>query len=85
MPYGYYEFVRFASMVGFAYLAYFAKEQNRSNEIFIYIALVLLFQPFIKIAVGRTIWNIVDLIVGIGLLISLFKKKQQIKALNDKK
>lgn len=85
MPYGYYEFVRFASMVGFAYLAYFAKEQNRSNEIFIYIALALLFQPFIKIALGRTIWNIVDLIVGIGLLISLFKKKQQIKALNDKK
>ncbi|CAM4044537.1 DUF6804 domain-containing protein [Flavobacterium sinopsychrotolerans] len=37
----------------------------------IYIALSILFQQFIKIALGRTIWNIVDLIVGIGLLISI--------------
>ena len=72
-------------MIGFSYLAYSASEQNRKNDMFIYIALALLFQPFIKIALGRTIWNIVDLIVGIGLLISLFKKKQQIKIVNDKK
>lgn len=85
MPYGYYQFARFVAMIGFSYLAYSAKEQNGNDEIFIYIALALLFQPFIKIALGRTIWNIVDLIVGIGLLISLFKKKQQIKVINDKK
>jgi hypothetical protein len=78
MPYGYFQFVRFAATVGFtylAYLAYSANEQNRNNQMFIYIALAILFQPFIKIALGRTIWNIIDLIVGIGLLISLFKKK----------
>lgn len=75
MPYGYYQFVRFVAMVGFSYLAYLVNEQNRKNDMFIYIALALLFQPFIKIALGRMIWNIVDLIVGIGLLISLFKKK----------
>jgi predicted membrane protein len=88
MPYGYYQFVRFSAMIVFAYLAYLAysaNEQNRKNDMFIYITLALLFQPFIKIALGRTIWNIVDLIVGIGLLISLFKKKQQIKVVNDKK
>lgn len=74
MPYGYYQFVRFAAMISFAYLAYSVKEQNRNNEMFIYIALAILFQPFIKIALGRIIWNIVDLIVGTGLLISIFKK-----------
>ena len=72
MPYGYYQFVRFAAIVGFAYLAYSAKEQNRNNEMLIFIALTLLFQPFIKIALGRTIWNIVDAITGLGLLISAF-------------
>ncbi|MFV8379504.1 DUF6804 family protein [Flavobacterium sp. LB3R33] len=72
MPYGYYQFVRFAATVGFAYLAYSANEHNRKNEMLIYIALSILFQPFIKIALGRTIWNIVDLIVGIGLMISVF-------------
>ncbi|RKS14318.1 DUF6804 family protein [Flavobacterium sp. 120] len=72
MPYGFYQFVRFAATVGFAYLAYSANEKNRKNEVFVYIVLAILFQPFIKIALGRTIWNIVDLIVGIGLMISVF-------------
>jgi hypothetical protein len=70
MPYGYYQFVRFVSMAGFAYLAYSANEKNHKNELFIYIALALLFQPFFKIALGRSIWNIIDLVVAISLLVS---------------
>ena len=77
MPYGYYEFVRLAAMVSFAYLAYSANEQSKKNEVFIYIALALLFQPFVKIALGRTIWNIVDVVVGLGLLISLLAIKKE--------
>ena len=70
-PYGYYQFVRFMAMVGFAYLALEAHHNNKSKQIFIYVVLALLFQPFIKIALGRTIWNIVDVLVAIGLLVSL--------------
>lgn len=81
MPYGYYQLVRFAAMMSFVYLAYSAKEENKNNEIFVYIALAILFQPFIKIALGRTIWNIVDLIVSIGLVISVI---QNSKKLNSK-
>jgi hypothetical protein len=72
MPYGYYQLVRFAGLVGFATLAYQAHEQGRQTEKFIYGGLTLLFQPFFKIALGREIWNVVDVIIGIGLLISLF-------------
>ena len=72
MPYGFYQFVRFVAMIGFAYLAYSANEQNSKNEMLIYIALSILFQPFLKIALGRTIWNIMDVITSIGLLISVF-------------
>ena len=75
MPYGFYQFVRFAAMVGFAYLAYSANEQKNKNEMFFYIALAILFQPFIKLALGRTIWNIIDLGVGIGLILSIFQNK----------
>ena len=75
MPYGYYQFVRFARLMGFTYLAYSSIEDKKNNEAFIYIGLALLFQPFIKIALGRTIWNIVDLIVGIGLILSLYQRK----------
>lgn len=75
MPYGYYQFVRFISMCGFAYLAYSSNEVNKKNEVFVYIGLAILFQPFIKIALGRTIWNVVDFIVGISLILSLFQRK----------
>jgi hypothetical protein len=43
MPYGYYQFVRFAAMVGFSYLAYSANEQHHKNEMFLYIALAIFF------------------------------------------
>ncbi|MGV9003253.1 DUF6804 family protein [Flavobacterium sp.] len=79
MPYGFFQLVRYAAMIGFAYLAYSANEHTKKNEVFIYVALAILFQPFIKIALGRTIWNIVDVIVGIGLLLSLFKSKVERK------
>lgn len=73
LPYGYYQFVRFAAMAGFGYLAYNANEQEAKNEAFIYLALVVLFQPFLKIALGRALWNGIDVVIGIGLIVSIFK------------
>jgi hypothetical protein len=72
MPYGFYQFVRFAGLIGFVILAYQAHEQGRQTELIIYGGLALLFQPFFKIALGRQMWNIVDVVVGIGLIISIF-------------
>jgi uncharacterized membrane protein YccC len=80
MPYGYYEFVRFIAMIGFAFLAFKANEQDSQTEMFIYIALAILFQPFFKIALGRELWNIVDVVVGIGLIASIFVKEKGIES-----
>ena len=77
MPYGYYQLVRFAGLIGFAILAYQANQQGRQTEMIIYGGLALLFQPFFKIALGREMWNIVDVVVGIGLLISMFMKPKE--------
>ena len=74
MPYGYYQLVRFVALVGFAILAYNANEQGQKTEAIIYVCLAILFQPLIKIALGRDIWNVVDVVVGIGLILSLFIK-----------
>ena len=72
MPYGYYQLVRFLALVGFGFLAFKANEEDKREQVFIYIALALLFQPFYKIALGREIWNVVDVVVGIGLIASMF-------------
>jgi hypothetical protein len=72
MPYGFYQLVRFLSLIGFGFLAFVANQKGRQTEALIYIALAILFQPLIKISLGRTLWNIVDLLVGIGLILDLF-------------
>lgn len=81
MPYGYYQFVRFVGLVGFTILAYQANQQGKQTEMIVYGALALLFQPFFKIALGRELWNMVDVIVGVGLLVSVFIKN---KSANEK-
>lgn len=80
MPYGYYQLVRFVALIGFAVLAYEAYQKGKQRSAVIYGSLALLFQPFFKIALGRDLWNIVDVLVGIGLLISIFLKSKEHRA-----
>ena len=77
MPYGYYQFVRFLGMVTFAYLAVQASQDEEGDIMWIYIALALLFQPFFKVSLGRSIWNVVDFIVAVWLLYSEFKPSEK--------
>lgn len=76
LPYGYYQFVRFAALVGFAFLSYQSYERNDKSFAFIFGALAILFQPLFKISLGREVWNIVDVVVGIGLIITIFWKRK---------
>ena len=74
MPYGYFQFVRLAALLGFAYLAYDANKNNKKIETYIFIGLAIVFQPLIKISLGRDIWNILDVLIAFGLIISIFIK-----------
>ena len=74
MPYGFYQLVRCAALVGFAILAYMANQNHNQTEMIVYIVLAMLFQPFLKIAFGRQIWNIIDVVIGIALIVSIFQK-----------
>ena len=55
MPYGYYQLVRYAAMIGFAYVAFESNKSGHTKTTFIFIGLAILFQPFIKISRGRLI------------------------------
>lgn len=68
MPYGYYQLVRFVAMVLFAVFAYNYWKNDKQPLAIVFIALALLFQPFMKIALGRAMWNIVDVIVALGMI-----------------
>jgi len=73
MPYGYYQLVRFVSMLVFVFLGFKELEKENQNIAYLYFGLAILFQPFLKIALGRELWNLVDVVVGIWLMISAFQ------------
>ena len=77
MPYGYYSLVRFSAMIGFGMIAYNYYQAKNEELAWTFGALALLFQPFIKIALGRLIWNVVDVVVGVGLVILYCVEKKR--------
>ncbi|WP_412466652.1 DUF6804 family protein [Pedobacter sp. KLB.chiD] len=74
MPYGYYQLIGFLVMMGFGILAYRTYSKGHLNVAIIYTALAVLFQPIFKIAFGRYLWNIIDVLVAIGLILSIYRK-----------
>lgn len=71
MPYGYFMLVRFVMMVACGWLAYRYYTMNKVPATWVFGVLALLFQPIYKIALGRTVWNVIDVIVAL-LMIALF-------------
>ena len=54
---------------------YYEYEQKNMPIVIVYVALAVLFQPLAKIPLGRQVWNIVDVLVAVGLIVSIFVKK----------
>ena len=77
MPYGYYQLVRFVAMVVFAYLSYDYFSSKKERLGYTFAALSLLFQPILKVALGRTIWNVVDVVVALLLLLCLYRYEKE--------
>lgn len=69
MPYGYFQLVRLLATIAFGIMAYRFYQDRKEALFYTFGALTLLFQPLYKIALGRTIWNIIDVIVALGLIL----------------
>lgn len=67
--YGFYQAMRTLVSFGFAYLTYYYyyKSGDKTNAI-VYLCLLIVFQPLMKIGLGRSIWIVVDVLVA-GFLI----------------
>lgn len=75
VPYGFFMLVRMIALAGFGVLAYHSYKHNESVAMVAYIILAVLFQPIFKISLGRELWNIIDIIVAIGLIVSVYRKR----------
>ena len=76
LPYGYYELVRWGGMVCFGVLAFYSYQQKEEGWMVAYAALAVLFQPFCKIALGRSVWNAIDVAVAGLLMWTVWKKRR---------
>ena len=76
MPYGFYELIRFMSMIIFAVLSYKSYKDENVLMVVVYGGLALLFQPFFKISLGREVWMFVDFAVGSFLIANIIKAKK---------
>ena len=82
MPYGYFQLVRFVAMVAFGVIAYQYYLRQKTIATVIFVLLALLFQPIYKIALGRIIWNIIDVTVA-ALLVGLFVLEKRLEKKNS--
>lgn len=72
MPYGYFQIVRLFSTIAFGLMAFRYYKDGKEKLAYTFGTLLLLFQPLYKISLGRTVWNIIDVIVAIGLIVLFF-------------
>ena len=79
MPYGYFQLVRLVAMVVFGFMAYRYYRMQKIPAACLFVFLALLFQPIYKIALGRVIWNVVDVLVAIGLIVLFFVERKWIR------
>ena len=77
MPYGYFTIVRVATTIVSVYLAYNYYTNNKKELAIAFAIIAVLFQPFIKFALGREIWLVVDVIVAILLIVLALKKQKE--------
>jgi hypothetical protein len=75
LPYGAFELIRLASLVGFSYLAYKYYKSHDEGKALLFGALALLIQPFFKLSLGRGLWNIVDVAIALCIIYLIVRKK----------
>lgn len=77
-PYNFYTNLRWIVTISISYLIYgLFKEAKRKILIPIYVIVGVIFNPILPIYMSRSAWFWVDIIVGIGLLGTIFFRKNK--------
>lgn len=75
LPYGFFTIVRVVITFISLYFAYEYFTNNKKGLALTFAVIAVLFQPFVKLPLGREVWLVVDIIVAILLLFLAFKKE----------
>lgn len=77
----YHQLMSFIVIVAFGILAYNSHINKKVIEMITYVFLILVFQPFYVIALDRTWWLVIQGVLAVGLIVSVFfEKKEEVKS-----
>ena len=77
--YGFYQAMRTLISFGFAFLTYRYYQIGDKTNAIIYLCLLIVFQPLLKIGLGRGIWIVVDIATAGFLLYQIFTSRDLVK------
>ena len=63
-------------MIIFGCMAYVFHKEGKMPLYIIAASLAILFQPFVKIVLDKTTWNVVDVVVALFLVLQWYKHKK---------
>jgi Family of unknown function (DUF6804) len=75
LPYGFFNLLRLVLFGTTVYLSWLAYKINKQGWIWSFGFVALIFNPLVPIHLGRDLWVVVDLLVGVFLFVSLFTFK----------
>jgi len=75
LPYGFFTLLRLVVFGTTAYLTWLAYRIEKQTWSWIFGFIALVFNPFIPLHLGRDLWVVVDLLVAVFLIISIFAFK----------
>ncbi|MFA5460242.1 MAG: DUF6804 family protein [Candidatus Paceibacterota bacterium] len=76
-PYGYYQLLRWLIAGIAVFIAYIASELEKRIWVWIMAIIAILFNPIVPIHLVKETWVVIDFIVAIMFMISLFKIKKK--------
>lgn len=72
--YDFFTILRFVVFISTVYSAWSFAQINKTSIAFILGAIAVLFNPFFPIGLSRDVWVVIDALVGVLLLVLVFKK-----------
>jgi len=74
-PYGYYQLLRWVVMATAIFILYLSYKLSKKGWLWLMVVVSILFNPIIPIYLTKEIWAVIDFIVAILFLVSIFKIK----------
>ena len=74
LPYWYYQLVRLFGTIGFAYLAFVDYKAGVKYSPYVFGVAAILLNPIAKVSFGREMWNVIDIVLAVILIVSILLK-----------